>query len=197
VTSWAKAATRAAVATAAVALITGVIRDDRVGPRERQAFRVINELPDGIYPPVWAAMQFGALGAVPLVSAIAWVKGERCLALRLMLAGSVTWALSKLFKREVRRPRPAALVPGTRVRGATPNGLGYLSGHAGVSAALAATIAPRVGTGSRAAIVTSASMVGLARMYVGAHLPLDVVAGAALGLAVQAATQVLVTDRTD
>ena len=40
-------------------------------------------------------------------------------------------------------------------------------------------------------------MVGLTRVYVGAHLPLDVVGGAALGLAVEATAELILAGRSD
>ena len=59
---------------------------------------------------------------------------------------AATWALAKVVKRIVQRGRPAALVPGTHVRGKEATGFGYLSGHAGVATALmvaAAAAIPR------------------------------------------------------
>jgi membrane-associated phospholipid phosphatase len=87
----------------------------------------------------------------------------------------------------VRRPRPATLLPGTRRRGREAAGLGYLSGHAGVAVALGAAALPRFGAADRAVTPSAVPLVGLTRIYVGAHLPLDVAGGAALGLAVDAA----------
>ena len=101
--------------------------------------------------------------------------------------GTSAWALSKVAKRIVRRPRPAILLPGTRCRGREAAGLGYLSGHAGVAVALGAAALPRLGTAGRALTLSTVPVVGLTRVYVGAHLPLDVAGGMALGLAIEAA----------
>jgi len=103
--------------------------------------------------------------------------------------------LAKLVKQVVRRPRPGALLPGTRCRGRPAAGLGYLSGHAGVAAALGAAALPRLGPGGRAVVLIAVPAVGLTRIYTGAHLPLDIVGGTALGLAIEA-TVTLVTGRT-
>ena len=50
----------------------------------------------------------------------------------------------------------------------------------------------RVGPGEAAAF---RAVIGLARIYVGAHLPLDVVGGAALGLAIDAASMLAIRSR--
>ena len=175
-------------AGAAVVLITAMaVRRTRVGPGESMAFRAVNDLPDSLYRPTWLVMQLGALGAAPAAAGAAWLAGDRELAGRLFAAGTGTWALAKLVKQLVRRPRPAALLPGTRCRGGQAAGLGYLSGHAGVAAALGAAALPRLGPAGRVLIVIAIPVVGLTRIYAGAHLPLDIVGGAALGLAVDAA----------
>jgi len=46
---------------------------------------------------------------------------------------------------------------------------------------------PRLGLAARALTLTAVPLVGLTRLYVGAHLPLDIAGGAALGLAADAA----------
>lgn len=156
----------------AVLLLTAVAaRRDRVGTGEAAAFRVVNGLPGSLYRPAWAVMQLGAPGAVPAMAGAAWLAGDHVLAARLLADGTSAWALSNAVKQLVRRPRPAVLLPGTRCRGREAAGLGYLSGHTGMAVALGAVPA-----------------IGLARIYVGAHLPLDVVGGAALGLAIDAAS---------
>jgi len=175
-------------AGAAVLLVTAVAAHrDRVSRCEAAAFRAVNGLPTSLYPPAWAVMQLGTLGAAPAAAGVAWLTGDRELAGRLLAGGTGAWALSKVFKQMVRRPRPAALIPGTRVRGREAAGLGYLSGHAGVAIALGAAAFPRLGKVGRAGTLSAASLVGLTRIYVGAHLPLDVAGGAALGFVVEAA----------
>jgi undecaprenyl-diphosphatase len=176
---------RFALGVGGLALATLPVRRDRVGPQEAKLFESVNGLPDRLERPAWVVMQAGALGAAPVSGAIALLAGERRLAVELATAGSATWALSKVVKRLVRRERPALLLPGVRVRGAAATGLGYLSGHAGVSTALAAVLVQRVGVRRAAPAIAVAGTVGLTRLYVGAHLPLDVAGGTALGLIVE------------
>ena len=168
-----------------------VVRRDRVGPREARVFLAINGLTDALYPAAWVVMQAGALGAVPVASASAWLAGDRVLAGRMLAGGTAAWALSKVVKQAVRRPRPAALVPGSRGRGPDATGLGYLSGHAAVAIALGAAALPYLGPRGRSAALSVIPMVGLTRVYVGAHLPLDVAGGVALGLAVEATAELI------
>jgi glycosyltransferase 2 family protein len=181
------------VGLAALAVTACAVRHDRVGPREARAFRAVNALPDPLYPPAWAVMQLGSFGAIPVSAAAAWLARDRELAALLLIAGTGTWALSKAVKQVVRRPRPVTLLPGVRRRGRDATGLGYLSGHAGVAVALGAAALPRLGPRGRALALTVIPLVGLTRIYVGAHFPLDVAGGAALGLAVNAAVGIAVS----
>jgi undecaprenyl-diphosphatase len=93
--------------------------------------------------------------------------------------------VAKGVKRLVRRGRPAAVVEAARIRGLEQSGDGFISGHAAISAALAAGARPLV-PGATPVLVGLAATVAFARLYVGAHLPLDVVGGAATGLIVDA-----------
>jgi glycosyltransferase 2 family protein len=173
---------------AAATLITALsARRNRVGHCEARAFRVVNGLPDSLYPPAWVIMQLGSLSAVPAAAGAALLAQDRELAGRLVAGGMGVWALAKVVKKVVRRPRPATLVGGTRTRGRDASGLGYLSGHTGVAVALGAAAFPRLSLAGRAVVVTVVPIVGLSRLYVGAHLPLDVAGGAALGFTVDAA----------
>lgn len=177
---------RLGIGTTALVVTALAARHDRVSRGEARAFCAVNGLPDALQVPAWAIMQLGTLGAVPAAAGAAWRADDRELAGLLLASGTSTWALAKLVKQVVRRPRPAALLAGTRCRGREPAGLGYLSGHAGVAVALGAAALPHLGPTGRALTVTAIPLVGLTRLYVGAHLPLDIAGGAALGLAVEA-----------
>lgn len=163
---------------------------DRIGRREQRAFRLVNGLPDHLFRPAWTVMQLGALAAVPVTAGIALLAGNRGLAVRLVTGGTASWALAKVVKRVVRRGRPNALLTEVRCRGQEASGLGYLSGHAAVATALAAAAMPHLGGRGRRLAWALACVVGLSRVYVGAHLPLDVVGGAALGLVVDGAASI-------
>ena len=63
------------------------------------------------------------------------------------------------------------------------------SGHAAVSVTLALVSLPNGRPGGLAGLLTAAGITGVARIYVGAHLPLDVAGGWALGALVGGAAR--------
>jgi undecaprenyl-diphosphatase len=67
------------------------------------------------------------------------------------------------------------------VVGRPQSGLGFPSGHAAVAAAMMTAASPHLSPPARGAGWTVVALVATARMYVGAHLPLDVAGGLLLG----------------
>lgn len=156
----------------------------QVGPLEERIFRAVNDAPHTLRAPVWLVMQAGSLGAV---FGAAWALRARNdpRARRVLIAGATAWSSVKVIKPLVRRGRPAENLDHVNVRGSIQSGLGYPSGHAAVAVTLAVVTTPAGGP-LRGVAAASAVAVGVARMYVGAHLPLDVVGGLATGVTVAA-----------
>jgi undecaprenyl-diphosphatase len=167
------------------------VRPGSVSGLEAGVFDPINELPAAMLPAVWPLMQLGALAAPLVVGAVALLSRRVRLAAGLALSGPTAWLLAKLVKGEFGRGRPAELIHDAVVRDPGA-GFGFVSGHTAVAFALAAVVAPYLGRRARLGAWTLAALVGLARMYVGAHLPLDVVGGAGLGVFVGALVSLVV-----
>jgi uncharacterized membrane protein YbhN (UPF0104 family)/membrane-associated phospholipid phosphatase/tRNA A-37 threonylcarbamoyl transferase component Bud32 len=153
-------------------------------------FRLVNQLPDVLGRPLLVAMQLGVVGAVPVVAAAALAARRPRLARDLALSGGLAWVLAKVMKDVVGEARPVALLNGV-VERAVDTGLGYPSGHVAVAAALATAAGPWLPRPARRATWWAVWLVALGRMYAGAHLPLDVVGGAALGWAAAAAVHLV------
>lgn len=187
---WADPHVRLLLGVAGVAASAVPVNRDGVGRREAGVFRAVNDLPDSLFVPAWPVMQLGTLGAAPALAVAAHLAGDEVLARRLVMAGPATWALSKAVKRRVQRGRPHALLEHVHTRGQPATGLGYLSGHAGVAVVIGLAVLRHSRRRSRVVALAAMPIVGLSRIYVGAHLPLDVVGGAALGLAVDAAVEI-------
>ena len=178
--------------TASLAVFVGgavVARRAGVTRLEQLCFARVNGLSHRGYGAAWAPMQLGSLGGPLAVGAALALAGERRHGARVAGVGAFTWAAAKAVKPLVRRGRPAHTVDVARVLGRTQAGLGYPSGHAAVAAATAALVAPRLPRPWRPVAWTWGLAVGPLRSYVGAHLPLDVVGGAALGIAVGTAAR--------
>ena len=177
----------------ALALVgTGfVARHNGLSRTEADLFRLVNDLPAALTKPLVVVMQGGSLAAVPAAGAVALVARRPRLARDLVSAGTLAYALAKVAKAVVGRDRPGSLLDHVLFRGATETGLGFPSGHVAVAAALATAAGPHLGRAGRRVTWLAVAAVGIARIYVGAHLPVDVAGGAALGWLVGAAVHLL------
>jgi len=169
-----------------LALTAMGVHQHAVDSWERVLFRVANDHTVLPFVVVWPIMQLGNILAVPVCAAIAAATRRFRLCATILLGGALTYYLAKVIKHYVIRGRPVELLNDVSIRGTASQGLGYVSGHAGVVAGLAMMTTPYLGRRARIVVCALAVAVCLARLYVGAHLPLDVLGGAALGLAVGA-----------
>lgn len=155
---------------------------------EEQVFEAFNRLPDALEPVLWAPMQLGSLFGPAMVAAgsfAAWRNrpGWWRPSAGSLVVGVVAWQLAKAVKAAVERGRPGDVLDEIVRRAGTPaDGLGFVSGHTAVAFALAAVLSPYLNRRGRWAAYGLAALVGFARIHVGAHLPLDTVGGAALGV---------------
>lgn len=159
-------------------------------------FRQLNELPDHIHRPVWAVMQSGSLASVGVVTGAALLFRRPVTAIGLGVSGFTMWGGAKIIKHRVGRGRPAAHIDDVNVRGREQTGLGFPSGHAAVSFTLAAVASPALPPRWRGVVWAAAGMTAAARMYVGAHLPLDIAGGIGLGVAAGGLTNLALGDRS-
>ncbi len=89
---------------------------------------------------------------------------------------------AQLLKTAVGRARPASVGIDIVGRSTERSGTGFPSGHAAVALAAAVVVVAYLPGWWRLAPVAVAILVALTRVYVGVHLPLDVVGGAAVGI---------------
>jgi membrane-associated phospholipid phosphatase len=179
-----------------VALLLGcgwVARNGTVGPFERSIFEAINGLPDRLSPVMQGAQFLGVLAVGPLAALIALVMRRYRLAVAAVLVTIGKLGAERIVWQVVQRQRPGVSEPNAIVRGGTPtNGLSFVSGHVVLVTGLAFVIAPYLRGKWRLVPWVVVAFVGFARIYLGAHNPVDVLGGVALGLALGALTNLVV-----
>jgi len=101
-----------------------------------------------------------------------------------VLAVAVAELFAQVLKRLADQPRPTASIPGLDVHGypKDPYGNSYPSAHTAVTVGLVAALWPWLTRSQRVVGVAVATLVALNRVYIGAHWPVDVLGGAAIGL---------------
>jgi membrane-associated phospholipid phosphatase len=178
------AATAAAGAAVAV-LCSWAVASGEVGTAERAVFDWVNGWPDAWERPLWAVQLLGVIGVPLLVAVPALLLRRWRLSLALVLLVPLKLlAHGELVKSLVQRERPGAVIPGAVLREVPSAGIAYPSGHAVVVAGMVVLLAPYVHRRWLTLLVVLAALVCVARVYLGAHAPLDVVGGAAVGVAV-------------
>lgn len=185
-------AARVASGGALLVSAAAVARSGRVGPTERRAFQAVNEAGE-LHPAVlWPQQQFGNLAVGPIVATVALLRGNRRLAAASATATAAKLVLERAVKAVVVRHRPGTTVDGAVLRGNVPRtGPSFVSGHATMVTALATVVSPYTPGRWKALPWSAAALVCVARVYSGAHNPLDVIGGAGLGSAIGGATNLV------
>jgi uncharacterized membrane protein YbhN (UPF0104 family)/membrane-associated phospholipid phosphatase len=150
---------------------------------EINLFRLINQLPSALDAPLLGVMQIGALAAVPVLAAAVALAGRYRLASVVALAGTLAWSAAKLAQFVVDEEAPQLRLSRVVLHGGVAPGLAFPASHVAVAAALTVAAGPYLGRSGRRMAWLVTGLIAVARVYVGVHLPIDVVGGLGLGVA--------------
>ena len=120
-----------------------------------------------------------------VLAGILFFASERLLSYELVLGTLTLWLVVELVKFVVHRARPFIRLNQARIVGYRARGRSFPSGHTSQSFFIATLMVQHFHANILLAILiyTVALLVVITRMYVGAHYPRDVIAGAILGSA--------------
>jgi undecaprenyl-diphosphatase len=183
----------------AVAVACGIIASDgNVDRWEEDLFRLINDLPDALRPVMWV-FQLAGLLLVPLAVAVVAATLRRWrLAIALVAFVPIKLLVEKaVIKQLVERERPGTTICNldescANFRDVPMEGLSFVSGHAIIAWGVATLLWPALPRRWRWIPVIVAVFNAIARVYLGAHTPLDVIGGAAVGVAIGVVIAMLV-----
>jgi undecaprenyl-diphosphatase len=169
-----------------LALCAFAARDGKVDGVERDVFHAINDLPGWLYPVLWPFQQFGNLVIAVIVGlVVAAVLRKWWVAAAVIGAAVLKIAGERVVKEVVQRSRPGTTIGDITARGdVSQSGLSFVSGHAVIITAIAGLLAPILPGRWKWVPWVFVALNGVARIYVGAHNPLDVVGGIGLGLVI-------------
>lgn len=155
----------------------------QVSEPERVVFEAINGLPDVLRRPMWVLQLMGLIGLPVVIALVALaLRRARLAAAALSAVALKLFVVQPGIKHYVNRERPGVTEPHAILRGVPRGGESFPSGHAVVGFTLAMLLTPYLSRRWAAGVWALAVLNSVARVYLGAHNPLDALAGAGAGL---------------
>ena len=152
-------------------------------------FRILNEVPPAVASVLTPLSHLfrpaGIVIVVVLIAGfvVAWTRSVLPVAAG-AVAAAVAWALANLAKAIADRPRPYQVVADAVLRQPPAHGTSFPSSHTAVTVAVVIALLPFLPRVLAGVAIGYAVLVGWSRVYLGVHYPLDVLAGAGIGMAV-------------
>jgi undecaprenyl-diphosphatase len=178
------------VAAAVLVVAILIVHSGKVSQPEKDVFHLINGLPDFLRPIMWV-FQLAGLLFVPLVVAVGAALFRRWW---LTLCLVLVIPLKLFFEHEVIKQLVDRQRPGTSICHGDPtcghfrdvplHGESFVSGHAIITGSVATLLFFSLNRTGRIIVVTIVILNGVARVYLGAHNPLDIVGGVAVGVCI-------------
>ncbi len=156
---------------------------------DARLFRILNQVPPTVAsvltPLSHLFLPTGIIAVVVLtvVYAVARNRSVLPVAAAAVTAGAA-WVLAHVAKAIADRPRPYEVMAGTVLRQQPAHGTSFPSSHTAVTVAVVIALVPFLIRPLAVVAVGYAVLVGWSRVYLGVHYPLDVLAGAGIGIAV-------------
>lgn len=147
---------------------------------ESNVFNFFYGLPEQLYPFFYIATQFGSIYVLGALLVIYLFRQHYHIVLRLLLTGTLSYLLAGFAKGIWGRARPEEFLTDIITLDVT-QGPGFPSGHTALAVALALTMGHYLKRQYHWIVAVWIILVGISRMYLGVHLPLDIIGGFAVG----------------
>jgi len=155
---------------------------------DARLFRTLNEVPPAaasVLTPLSRLFLPVGITAVVLLTVVYLLARDRSLlpvAAAAVAAGDA-WVLANVAKVVADRPRPYLVMADAVLRQRPAHGTSFPSSHTAVALAVAIALVPFLARPLAAVGIAYAVLVGWSRVYLGVHYPLDILAGAGIGMA--------------
>lgn len=158
-------------------------RDTEISNWEISFFNLIYTLPSFLHSLFFVITQTGSIHMLGFLLLLYLFKRRYHIVIRLLLSGTLAYMMAGVAKDLWGRGRPAEYLVDIVNLDYLVRGPGFPSGHTALATALALTLGHYVPKKYHWVIAAWIIGVGLSRMYLGIHFPLDIVGGFAIGWA--------------
>lgn len=174
--------TQQLVAAAGIFVLSVILsRPENISYAELSLFNYFYELPKLFFWPLLVITQLGSMIVLLVIAAAFLIRKRFHIGLRLLLTGSLAYLLSGVAKDLWGRGRPFDLLDNITSLDLVVRGSGFPSGHVALATALALTLGHYLPKKYYWLVFFIIGGVSLSRIYLGVHLPLDLLGGFAIG----------------